>query len=666
MFAKLLKIKFSETVTKPPVIVTYVLSIILNIVSFILVWNFSNKSFFYNSFIYILISFAVDFVLIFLLCFYLFLDDMLNYNDVNYVSKSISKGIIAWTKIFLILCIITIKAILDSIFVLIFMVSVHAETWEMASDILVTLFGQIVFCITLVPFFLLISLSKKTLSFIGGAFGLLLGVFGLGLVDRTALVDVKANNTLTYDVRDNKVNYASIYNDTTEETKIATEENDPKNYTKNLNTDWRSAISNVNKAADFMPSNLFFSFSELLYNSTSKYYKDLGYAIDFTSKNYGFNANRFVFNDYQKIRINNKDQLFFFNPEDVNVFKMNSIELGDFIIDSFGKIKGINFKDDGPRSSLSRILTNITNAGSAIGGKWSLEPEELRIVADLLGMTNVNPSMFYVFMYGDQLLKRTPSILYKIQSHYSTAAAELFSALFLNSQAANAIVEIPSSSDTIGFQTLKYSTIFNINGGISKDGFQAIFKEMTPFSNFVLNRIPFPYIKDVNAPPLPTTIDFMKNKMMIFNDAGAKILLNKRTEDSMYENFTNFAGITIGKGSNNKVFKEDVVTKKEWVKAIDAYSSSNGELEDLFRAIIKAAGNQSPAITNVYGNDPSATIMFINKYDVNTFSYTNMFTSIPYTNSAMVFTILNIVLLPLLLYVSIFCYKRTSLDSKNN
>ncbi len=674
MFAKLLKIKFSETISKPPVIVSYVLSIILNLASFILVWYFSDKSFFHNSFVYTLVSFVVDFILIFLLCYYLFLDDMLNYNDVNYVSKSIRKGTIAWTKILLIISIIAVKAIIDTILIIIFMVSVQAETWEISSDVLVTLLGQVVFSLTLIPLFLFISLSKKTLSFIGFTVGLLLGVFGLSVLTRTALVDTSANNTLNYNREQNRVNYASIYNDTTEDTKIAVEENDPRNYEKNLNTDWRTSISNINKASDFMPSNLFFALPEVLYNAPSKYYQDIGFATKFTAEGYGFDSNRFVFNNYQKIKINNKDQLFFFNPQDVNVFKMNSIELGDFIIDSMSKMTDIDFKNDATISPLNQLYTKVTetgNRGELV--QWSkLKPEELKIVADLLGMTNLNPSMFYIFMYGDQLLQRTPNILFKIESKFSTGAAKLFSALFLNTPAANAIVQFPSDE----FKALKYNTVYNINEGAQTPQHTATNKEMIPYYKRIAANIPFPYIEDPTLPPLPSTVDFVKHRLITISPATNQgyILLSSEVKDSIYATFTNFEGVLI---NGKKIFATNSITEDDWVQTVDKFSKTNRELKEFYRALVEAAKSQTPEhILNVYGARASATdtnlegrpvaMMWLNKYDVNSFSYTNTFTSIPYSNSATVFTVLNIILIPLSLYISIFCYKRISLDHKDS
>lgn len=686
MFAKLLKIKFSETITKPPLIIYFVLSILLNILAFALVWYLSGMSFYYNNFIYVAASFAIDFFFIFLLGFYLFLEDMLNYNDINYVSKSISKGVVASVKIFLIFIISLVKAIIDSILVAIVMVTFGSKQWEITSEVLVTLLGQIVFCLSITPLFLFIALSKKTLTFLGATLGIFVGIFGLTTISRTAMVDTSKNNSISYNKSQNKFNYASLYDKETDSTKIATEENVPGYYTHNLTKDWNSAISKVNPINDFMPSNIFFSFSEILYNAPSKYYEDIGFADKFTSDHYQWSNNRFVFSDYKPIHNINKESVFFFNPQHTNVFKMNGIELGDFIIDSMKKIEGIDWKNEKLDSDLSKIYTavNSIDRSNPNGVNWTFltttgnekeTQEQLRIITSLLGLNDVAPSMFYLLMYGEDLLQKVPNILYKIKDSFSITAAQLFSALFLQSPDIGAIVKIPTKDeyDSVkygDFFQLKYNTIYNIMLGKTSSNTTAG-QHMKKFYDRLSNVIPYPFINNPSYKPLSSTTDFMANQFIIFTEnigtgkKEAQILSKKENKDNIiYSTFNseNFQKIRI---KGDQLFKDGLPEASKWKEKVNILASQpdgNSRLKELYDQCIELAKNQANnGIDDVYWNPA----LWDNYFDPHTFASTNLFISVPYTNSSVVFTAINMLLMPIIIYMAIFCYRRTSLDSKN-
>ncbi len=657
MFLKLLKIKFTETFSKPPVIISLVVAIILNITTFVLVWQMSDLSFYHNNFIYVMISLAVDFIIIFLLSYFLFLEDMLNYNDINYVSKSINKGVIAWVKLIIIWLSILAKAIIDSILVVIVMVSVRAVQFEIGSEVLVTLIGQFVFGMSITPLFLLISLSKKFLSYIGITFAVFAGIFGLGTLSRTVMIDKSANNTITYDRKNNKFNYASIYDKQTGKTRIATEENDPNDYKYNLNGKWNTAISNLSPINDFMPSNLFFSFSEVLYNSTSEYYKDISYATKFTGNNYGWSNSRFVFTDYELMKNINRDDVYFFNPEHPNIFAMNPIELSDYIIESMEKIKGINWEDTSPSGILGRLYSTIRSAANNLNPKWDFQGTEterdtqVRVLMSFLGLNDVAPGMYYLIMYDDPstgLLKTIPNILTKIKSKYNETAAGLFAGLFLSDL--DTYVKDP---DGIKYDRLKYSTIYNINLG---SGLNPENQIMTPYYEYTVNSIPFPFISNEFTAPLRSTIDFMKNTFIRVRDGGAsQILLKTRLNGALYLDLDDKYWKKLDYFGGSRPHDQEA-----WNKKVDEFSSSNGSLRELYKDMKRAivVDNQ-----NIIYDNPR---LWDNYFNPNTFAYTNNFTSVPYTGSAAVFSTLNILLIPVITYVAIFCYKKTSLDTKSS
>ncbi len=668
MFLKIYKLKLLEVIKMTPIIITFIISLLITWGSLIATYFISNNNFYQLSYAFILITFVVDFILIFIMSFYCVLEDYFNYYDINLVSKSFDKKIIVLSKMIVLLTIGFIKSILDMIFTIVIIIILSNNINILISYFLLTFVGQMVFFITIIPIFILVSLSKKVMTFLITCLGIMLFVFGLSIVGRATTAITSKNNNIDFN-SSNLINYSLMYDTNNNTSRIVISENVEINPTTNLNADPKNSISNVSIINGFIPTNIFFSLSEWMFSDTAKYYEDESIALKYSKNNYNYALSRFEFKDYKLMRSyeDEKYNLFFINPRHKNLFKYNSIELEDFIIQSMKNISNIDWANEND-VALSRIYTIIATSDKTSNWK-DFNSTDLEIIKSILGLNDVCPEMLYILLYNDELLSRVPNILYSIQENFSNKAAKVFCSLFFDSYSTfsynlpqHGIQDFGLSNEN--FYPKRSETLSNIK-----------INSQLNASEYISNNIPNPFEYNENLPPSDTLINFFKSGFVTgFGDDGSAMFLldeaDINTGDS-YVKFTKFNELTSNWNDTIIGNFPSTINQDLWNEFIDRFKNKPiSYLRKFYDTIQQTIGSNTKLYwqkelsnNSIKWNTQS---MWANYININEFSYSCLLKSNPYTDSYLVFSLLNLIFIPFLYYLSIYLYYKMELDINNN
>lgn len=524
---------------------------------------FINNNYYSVVYYYCLILFVLMLIKLIFLCYLVSANNIKNSVDFDFLTESVSRKKIFWSKLKVIFSIELFTVCFNSIIGSSIAAILANNSSESTTIFLINFFGEILLAIFFVFLFLFISykFSRIASTMINTSIMIVIPV--LSLVSHIALLST--NNSMQYN-DSQKYQYQNIVildqNKKVEKDYIAVKTNyKVQDYTDNQISDFQNSITQTNFGSNFNIGDWFFATFYVIGKNTLDFSNNYN-AINNLNQN-GYSGSLVRFNlQQQKVlqQAYDTNLIASNNLGDVNIFDLTSEQLINAIYSALDYLETLNstlsIKD---QNSIQSLLVDLQKQPLWIKDYFSTN--EVSTVQALYGLSSSKQCniFHYIFQERDYINQFIPNIFNLISQKYCQALGDLMKYLYFDN---NAIWNFES------FQGFVTSADIDKKYGSIK-------------------------VKDKMAPPLASDLDFMKNNYIKYVDNTFKVLCNDYT----------YQDIDISKITN-----QNITTQAQWSDYVNNNVVTLADLDNLSNTIQQI--NQ-----NVYVFNSSPNVVDVDSYE---------------------------------------------------
>lgn len=524
---------------------------------------FVNNNYYSVVYYYCLILFVIMLIKLILLCYLVSANNIKNSVDFDFLTESVSRKKIFWSKLKVISSIelftICFNAIIGSSITAILVNNLPEST----TIFLINFFGEILLAIFFIFLFLFITykFSRIASTMINTSIMVVIPV--LSLVSHIALLST--NNSMQYD-GSQKYQYQNIVildsNKKIEKDYIAIKTNyKVQDYTANEISDFNNSITQTNFGSNFNIGDWFFSPFYVIGKNTLDFSNDYNAVNNLNQNGYSGSLVRFSLQQQKVLQQAYDTNLIASNNlGDVNIFELSSDQLINAIYSALDYIETLNstlsVKD---QNAIQSLLVNLQQ--EPIWTKDLFSSAEVATLLALYGLSSKQCNIFhYIFEEKDYVKQFIPNIFNLIAQKYCQALSDLLQYIYFNN---NAIWNFQN------FQGFITSADISTKYGSIK-------------------------VKDLLSAPLASDLDFVKNTYIKYVDGSFKVLCN----DYSYQDI-----------DLSKIFvNQNITNQADWDNYVNNNVITLADLNNLSDTIQQTS-------QNIYIFNTSPNVVDINSYE---------------------------------------------------
>ncbi|WP_412031956.1 hypothetical protein [Malacoplasma muris] len=505
---------------------------------------------------------------LFILTIYVGSNNLRNNLDFDFITRSVTKNKIFWSKYKVILMMEIIAIIVNAIIYIIPTAILANSTNEIITLFFSSFFGEFLLSLFFIPLFLVICYRLKYLKSIMLMLIVSIVIPLLSLISHLFLHG--DNNSLSYN-QNQKYQYQNFSkldkNNNIVDNYIGIKNNySIQDYKQNTNNDFYNSITTTNIGTNFIFTDWFFSPFYTIGKNHLLHEKDFDTIVDLN--NNGFSGSLVKFKLPQYKLFNNESNYSYVNSNltDINIFELNAEELKNQIINSINNVINsnivVNLKDNNEVNFLYSKVSNNT-----IWIKENFTEKDINTILYLYGLKNNDANvLYYVYKNIDYIQKFIPDIFEYVKTNISESMSQLLLFLYTNTV-----------------------SIWNME----------IYQSLISNSE-IINKFPSVYVRDNFSLPKSSDIDFVKNVYLLLQDNATEVRILQKNGSYKAYPITNLQNIGI----------KNVNSQQTWITYVDNNIKTLADLISICDAIKSIDSN------NIYELIPSDNI-----FDINSYSY---------------------------------------------
>lgn len=507
----------------------------------LLILYFTNNNLLESSYLYAISLLLVCFINIVVIAMQLFANPIIDSSDILLISKSIKRKTLYFTKTIISVLLLLIVFFIQSILSIIFTSIVYLNPLEILAYWLMTLFGQSIVAMLLLPIIFLFNFSFSKVVAISSEISFVIIIAATSFLTHFVLPNSNLNNQLIYN-NNYKMAYAQLIglnqNGHQIDQQLVVKQNLSSSLI-NANTDYQTNLNNVSIVNNFMLGEWLMAPFQAMYMSVN-YDHNFPLIAKGAIEKYKFGLVRFYNSAIESIIDIEKQKINYIpiRVQDTSIFNLNASDLINLLVQDIKKIVNtpadiINFQNDKQVNNFIAKLKNLN-----IVWDQNFSPIEIRTISTLVGLNGEHPSLYYAFKYKDLLQSKLNGFYTLIANDVSLLISDIYQELFNNPLAYSAI-------------------LYNVNT-----------------QNFIDDQYPDVEVIDDSMFPSQLDLDYFKNVLVTWDTNQPSLLLKDKTR-----RIIDLANISF-LGSNYTI-----TNKQEWSEFIDKNALSLQNLKEIYNLL---------------------------------------------------------------------------------